>query len=253
MLCCRSLDHGELRAESQGRASRPVIFVTNYLSILEKQCLLSVFHIGTASAVEQSAYGHITHLWRASDDASAADLAALNLIIAGVRVSVLKQVNLDEGDMACIGDTCTVLVDGKTEFALLDLLFRLHIESPADLLTLRTVTGDDSPDFEFAVVRFYENVYDCRPGGSACTRARGSRPMAEAIRALGLTKALARVDTGDGLSTRTTRLGHPYMTFPWGSNAPVFGFTAVKSFVKRARMWLDESDTGRYQCFYADV
>ena len=77
--------------------------------------------------------------------------------------------------------------------------------------------------------------------------------MAEAIRALGLTKALARVDTGDGLSTRTTRLGYPYMTFPWGSNAPVFGFTAVKSFVKRARMWLDESDTGRYQCFYADV
>ena len=31
----------------------------------------------------------------------------------------------------------------------------------------------------------------------------------------------------------------------------VFGFTAVKSFFKRARMWLDESDTGRYQCFYA--
>ena len=43
------------------------------------------------------------------------------------------------------------------------------------------------------------------------------------------------------------------MTLPaMGANAPVFGFTAVKSFVKRARMWLDESDTGRYQCFYAD-
>ncbi len=33
-----------------------------------------------------------------------------------------------------------------------------------------------------------------------------------------------------------------------GSNAPVVGFTAVKSFVKRARMWLDDSDAGRYQC-----
>ncbi len=59
-------------------------------------------------------------------------------------------------------------------------------------------------------------------------------------------EALARVETRDGLSTRTTRLGHPYMTFPWGSNlnAPVSHFTAVKLFVKRARVWLDQFDTG---------
>jgi hypothetical protein len=214
---------------------------------------LSDFHDDTASTVEHSAYGHVRHLWRARDDASATELATLNEIIARVRVSVLKQVNLDRGDHACTGDTCTALVDGKTEFALLDLFFRLHIVDTEDLLTLKRVTGDDEPDFEFAVVRFYEPVYDCRPGGAACTRARGSRPMAEAMRVLGLTKALARVDTGDGLSTKRTRLGHPYMTFPWGSNAPVFGFVAVKSFVKRARMWLDQSDTGGYQCFYADV
>ena len=110
---------------------------------------MSDFHDDTASAVEHSAYGHVTHLWRARDDASAVELAVLNVIIAGVLVSVLKQVNLDEGDMAWIGDTCTVLVDGKTEFALLDLFFRLHIVDPEDLLTLKRVTGDDAPDFEF--------------------------------------------------------------------------------------------------------
>ena len=41
----------------------------------------------------------------------------------------------------------------------------LAVVDPDDLLTLRNVTGDESPDFEFAVERFYENVYDCRPWG----------------------------------------------------------------------------------------
>jgi hypothetical protein len=43
------------------------------------------------------------------------------------------------------------------------------------------------------------------------------------------------------------------MTFVKGTGRPSYSLCAVKSFVRRARMWYDESVTEKYPCFYADV
>ena len=49
------------------------------------------------------------------------------------------------------------------------------------------------------------------------------------------------------------RLGYLYMTFVNGTGRPSYSLCAMKSVVRRARMWYDESVTGKYPCFYADV
>ena len=43
------------------------------------------------------------------------------------------------------------------------------------------------------------------------------------------------------------------MTFVNGTGRPSYSLCAMKSVVRRARMWYDESVTGKYPCFYADV
>lgn len=205
-------------------------------------------------------------------------------VILRLHVSFMGQIDYQQGGSSCApsksqrnGDNvCIVGEGGNVHYARLQALFQISIQNN-DLTEYQLVEDDLS----YAVVQYYEPLNDCRAGGDKCPlKPLNAKQTDKALNVeLGIDKALLRIDTDDELSTRLTRLGKEYVTFPTCGEQPVpygcvgdetpklrkrfknktrhriqaYGICAISSIIKRVRMWHDHSDTGDYPCFYADV